>query len=64
MAIRDWPPGKLVVLWVGTLFTEFLLLLITSELRVGALLVVTLLGVPMYAALYLTWRWFTEREKR
>ena len=64
MAIRDWHVGKLAVIWVGTLFTEFLLGLLIAPLDIGPLLGVVLLGVPMYGALYLTWRWLTEREKR
>ena len=63
MAVKDWHPGKIGLMWAVYLFLLWYLLDPYTRIvrtREGALLLWTILTVP---GLVITWRWFSAREK-
>jgi len=72
MAVDDWHPGQLVVVWVGGLLAEFLLVGFASALIDSgkdflddAALLLFLLAVALpFVLLWITWQWFGARQKR
>lgn len=63
MASKDWHPGKLVMMWVVSLY----LVLAASEevgngIVGGLFALVSLFGLVV--AFVITWKWFTAREKK
>lgn len=62
MAIRDWHPGQLVVLWVGGLFTEWVIWGLGSSGELPSMFLAVFIGLP-FALLAVTWIWFGGRRQ-
>ncbi len=68
MAVKDWHPGKIGLMWAAYLFLLWVLLDPYTRIfggyvrtREDSLLLWTILTVP---GLVITWRWFSGREKK
>ena len=71
MAIRNWHPGKLIILWAwGTVFMGLAFVGLgrvnasgsPGQLLLGFALLGILFGTPLFLSL-LTWKWLSGRDK-
>ena len=66
MAVRDWHPGQLAVLWIAGGVAEFFMFVFLSDTNSEAVrkaLIYPFLVLP-FVILGVTWVWFGSRPKR
>jgi len=59
MAIRDWHPGQLGVLWVGGVGLDWMVCSLNDSPQENVLMTL-IVGVPL---LIITWKWFGGRNR-
>jgi preprotein translocase subunit SecF len=69
MSLRDWPPLRLALVWVGFVLLSLLFMLVGTVLdasgsSLAGLLTFFLASVCIAAPLILTWHWKRDRKER
>ena len=64
MAIRDWHPGQLGVLWVGGAGLEWVFYSLSEDIgtALNIIIVIGLIVIPL-VLLIVTWKWFGGRPR-